>query len=997
MSSPRSFRRSLIGAAALLALAPQAWSANYTWNIGNLSASGVPASLGAIDTLSIGYGNYKYVDTGLSNAGAVSWVDTLYFNNGNTISNSGSWVAAANGAFADGGNSGSFLNTGSFDAAGNTVTVQGNVSFVNSGIVNADAGGVVNLSGNTTLNAGSQFTGAGVVSINNGAAFNGAFSSQNLQLAAGSYTGTGAQLNGTVNWLTGTLRGDWQVQAGATLNLQPGNYHYLSASLANLGTMNAQDTLYLQNGSTLTNQGLYALLNDSGFADGGNSGSFVNNAVLRKSGGSGNSVVNGVAFVNGTGATIDVQTGSLSFASGNNTFNAGTAFTGAGQVLVTSNASFNGAFTSQNLQLLAGIYTGTGAQLGGTVNWVTGTLRGDWQVQAGATLNLQPGNYHYVSGSVDNLGTMNVRDTLLLANGNTLTNHGLYDIQVDSGFADGGNSGSFVNDGVLRKSGGSGSSIVSGIGFTNNGQIDVQTGTLNFQGGSFTFNDGTQFTGAGQVAVTTNASFVGGFTTAGNLTLANGIFTGGDGTAGSMAVMNGDTTWSTGRLAGTWQLPVGHTLTMTPGNYHYINGSVTNLGTVVAQDTLYLTNGNTFSNQALYDIQVDSGFADGGNSGVFVNNGVLRKSGGSGSSNVNGIAFTNNGQIDVQTGTFNFQGGSLRFNDGTAFTGAGQALVSANATFVGNISTASNLVLVNGGFTGGDGTAGSKAVLNGNTTWSTGTLAGTWNLSAGHTLTMTPGNYHYINGSVTNLGTVAAQDTLYLQNGNTLANAGRWDLQGDVGVTDGGNNGHFVNTGLLVKSSGTGVSSVASVDFVNAAAGVVDVRSGTMALPGNFTNQGTLKGSGAYAVATLHNDGHLAPGASGAAPGLLTLNGNLAQSALGSFDVGLDGASFGSLAINGAASLGGTIDAVCLGSCSYAVGTSWIVMTTTGALSGTFAGAVQTTGFASGAFAVNYLNGNEVQLTVTEATVAAVPEPKSLAMLLAGLAAVGWVVRRRSA
>jgi hypothetical protein len=131
----------------------------------------------------------------------------------------------------------------------------------------------------------------------------------------------------------------------------------------------------------------------------------------------------------------------------------------------------------------------------------------------------------------------------------------------------------------------------------------------------------------------------------------------------------------------------------------------------------------------------------------------------------------------------------------------------------------------------------------------------------------------------------------------------------------------------------------------------------------------------------------------GSAPTLLSLSGNYAQTALGSFDVALSGTSFSSFSITGSASLDGAIDVVCAGACNYAAGTRWVVLQTTGSLSGAFADLV-TTGFASGAFDVSY-TADEVVLTVTQDTVSAVPEPAHWALLLAGLGAVGFMARRR--
>ncbi len=993
---PRTMRRSLLGAAALLALSPSAFATAYAWDIGNLSATGVPATLGAADTLAIGVGNYKYVDTALATQGAVSWLDTLYFVNGNSIVNGGVWAGTADANLADGGYGGSFVNNGIFRKSGGTgsTTVLSGVAFSNSGSIDAQTGSIVFGNGASTFNAGTQFTGAGQVTVASNASFNGAFTSQNLQLASGTYTGSGAQINGSVNWVTGILSGDWQVAAGQTLALLSGNYKYNNSVLTNNGSMLAQDTLYFLNGSTLTNNGLYKLQADIGFADGGYGGSFTNNGTLRKSAGSGSSSFgSGTAFVNGAGGLIDVQSGAIVFANGNSTFNAGTQFTGAGQAQVTGNASFNGAFTSQNLQLLSGNFTGNAAQINGSVGWTTGTFSGSWEVAAGQTLTLLSGNYKYLNASLANKGTMAALDTLYFTNGNTLTNSGLYDMQGDVGLADGSYSGSFVNNGVFRKSGGVGSSSINGAAFVNNGEINAQTGSIAFQAGSFMFNNGTQFSGAGQVVLSGNATFVGAYTTASNLSLASGgTFTGGDGSAGSKATINGNTRWTTGTLAGQWEVAATRTLTLQSGNYKYLSGSLDNKGSIAALDTLYLQNGNTLTNTGLYDLQADVGLADGGYNGTLVNNGILRKSAGGGSSVLAGVGFVNNGEINAQTGSIAFQSGNNRFNGGTQFTGAGQVLVSSSATFVGAYTTADNLRLTNGSFTGGDGTAGSKATINGNTDWATGTLAGQWQVAAGRTLTLQAGNYKYLNGTLVNNGSIAAQDTLYLQNGNTLTNAGRYALQGDVGLADGSYNGFFINTGLLVKTSGTGTSGLANIGFANAVGGVVDVQTGSIALPANFTNLGTLKGSGSFSLAgLLTNAGHVAPGAS---PVTLSINGNFAQTAAGFFDVELNRAGVSDLLlVDGTAALGGTLALSCYGACSYAVGDEIVILDSTGALSGSF-DAVSLSGFGSGSFQTVYDQANTRVLLRVVDSVSAVPEPASWALLLGGAALLA--LRRRA-
>lgn len=111
--------------------------------------------------------------------------------------------------------------------------------------------------------------------------------------------------------------------------------------------------------------------------------------------------------------------------------------------------------------------------------------------------------------------------------------------------------------------------------------------------------------------------------------------------------------------------------------------------------------------------------ATSGGSTTITNSGTLRKSAGTGTTqigNAAGFGFTNSGTVDAQTGTI-LLNGSNTFNSGTVFTGAGSVVVNRASTFNGAF-TSSNLNLARGVQTG-DG-----AELNGQAQWTSGTLAG---------------------------------------------------------------------------------------------------------------------------------------------------------------------------------------------------------------------------------------------------------------------------------
>jgi cytoskeletal protein CcmA (bactofilin family) len=977
-----TFKHSLLTAALTIAFSPPASASAYLWSAGNLSSSGVPSTLSMADVLTIGAGATKFVDTGLGNPATVHWNDSLYITGSNTISNSGSWIAGSN-ASLNGSASGSFINSGTFSAGTHPVAVS--VSWKNSGTINTDAGGSIQFTSiSTSFASGTRFTGDGRIYVANGASFSGAIRSDNLVLSSGTYTGNNAFISGVVDWKTGSLAGNWIVDYDGTLALQSGDTKYLNGTLSNLGTIAALDSFYLGNGGRLINRSFYDLQDNITMTRSGSTGVFTNEGTLRKSGGGGTATVSGITFVNN--GVIDVQSGTLDFAGGSLQFNAGTRLSGSGRVTVTGNASFAGEITTADNFWLGNnaTFTGSGAALYGTPHWVTGTLAGNWSIPEISTLTLETGNAKSINGTLSNRGTIVARDTLYLRNGGTLSNespYALYDMQGDFAITNSGSSGNFVNVGTLRKSAGNGSATVSGITFSNLGEINVQYGTLNFASGTLLFNDGTRVTGGGQMAVTGNATFFGSLTAANNLTLSNGIFNGFD------AALHGKANWASGTLVGVWEIAYPDTtLTLQPGNAKRLSGTLYNQGTIAAKDALYLRDGSTLVNGSLYDLQGDLAITNNESSGTFSNYGALRKSSGNGSATVSGVTFDNNGEINVQSGAVNFASGTLLFNDGTRFTGGGQVAVTGNATFAGSI-TANDLTLGNNArFTG------NNATLHGNAHWASGTLARNWSIAKGTTVTLPSGNAKNLDGMLINQGTIAAQDTLQLGFGSSLDNQSTYQLQGDVGI-QGPWGGAVVNSGTLTKTAGNGTSSLSAIALL-LNTGVIDVHTGTIALPSDFTNVGTLKGAGAYKTKLLINAGHVAPGATGSAPSLLTLNGNYMQATTGSFDIGLqDPYHFGSLTVAGTATLDGVLAVSCVGACSFAVGTEFLILASMGTRSGSFSSLVMN-GFSSGAFNVVY-KGNEVYLDVTQKTVAAVPENETWAMLLAGLGLMGIVARRR--
>ncbi|KPF49010.1 hypothetical protein D621_15615, partial [beta proteobacterium AAP51] len=244
-----------------------------------------------------------------------------------------------------------------------------------------------------------------------------------------------------------------------------------------------------------------------------------------------------------------------------------------------------------------------------------------------------------------------------------------------------------------------------------------------------------------------------------------------------------------------------------------------------------------------------------------------------------------------------------------------------------------------------------------------------------------------IQGTFTNDGTIAWQTSdplFFFDGGTTLRNNGLFDQQtnGAINYTNGAQ--AFDNVGTLRKSGGAGEFLI-TVGLRNA--GVIESRSGTIVLPSNWTNDGTLRGSAAYRTNRLTNAGVITPGDS-AAPEIarLALIGDLLQTGAGrlSFEVAA-GALADVLNVSGAVGFAGVLQVLNTAGYVPALGDTFRVMNFS-AYTGAFVD-IQELGFGDGivfeaVYAPHHL----------DVRVSAVPEPAVWMMFLAGSA---WMFRKR--
>ena len=785
----------------------------------------------------------------------------------------------------------------------------------------------------------------------------------NFVLAGGSLAFSAAGVidlaPGLFQWTGGTLGDGSGVKNAGTIALAGAGTKTLGGTLNNAGTLTHGGTGGLSGGVVnILVGGVYDLQQDLAVSSISNSGTFI------KSGGAGTLTIH--PFTN-TGGTIDVRSGTLAvdgtlFADGSvgATWTGGTFQVSPGAIL-----HWTGSDAFKRYEL-TGTYTGSG---GGVVE-----LADIGHVltvgSAGAAFDFPSGMFQWREGLIDggtagltNRGTITLAGPSVKPSLRTITNAGtilhagsgdlaitfgatltnqvgaIYEIQGNQSVFD---TGTFVNRGTLRKSGGTGTSSMKPSTFRNEGGIiNVQTGTL-----ELVPNNGTNSTGgtfnvaAGAVLDLTTQStgvYTGTYTGAGGGTVRLrllGFFDQGFGLNVAGATFNFPTgmfQWLGGTLdGGAAGFNNTGSITLAGPALKSLRGVLNNVGTIVHAGTggLIFATANTVLNNlpgSLYDIQGDVNFTGaGGGYTTFNNAGNLRKSAGTGSAGPIGADFVNTGgTIDVQAGSFVMQGfnnPALAHTGGT-FRVAGGAVLDLNgggansrAVFQGTYSGsgAGVVVLKSGVVAAGDG----GAVFNFSPDlfqWTFGTIDGrTAPVTNRGTITLPDIGANiqpFILGELKNAGTIILVGPANLVfKGDVLAAAvftnlpdGVFEFRGDglVAPQIGNNNAtSFINQGTL-RQSGPGTANIMTRAFSNT--GTLTVDAGTLRIENLTVSQvsGTTLTAGTWNIsagATLNLVGAPNLTASSASitlagPGSSFAQINTLASNAGSFRL-LDGRSF---------------------------------------------------------------------------------------------------------
>jgi hypothetical protein len=633
-------------------------------------------------------------------------------------------------------------------------------------------------------------------------------------------------------------------------------------NLSNQGVVHQTGTAVLQirRSSLFANQvgGIYNFEGDGGIAFGGGAGgdyAFQNLGLVRKSNGTGTSTI-GVPF-NSLNGTIEVDSGTLSLAAGGSS-SSGTFIVASGAVLDLTGGSnptwaglvsgsgagtvsFDSGAISANpsltLNLPAGLFQWTGGLLAGTtINNNAVTIAGSGAV--------------YVNGVFYNYGFLRHTNTAMLGiqRSSFFDNQagGTYDFEGDGSIGFGGGNGgdfTFQNFGLLRKSGGGGTSAITTSFDNQNGTIEVDSGTLSLYGGSN--SNGTFNVASGAVLDVTGGS---GPTWAGQMTGSGAgqvsLNSGGINSNPSLTLNlpDGLFQWTGGSFSGTTINT--NVVTIAGSNSVIVAGVFYNSGLVRHTNAAMLgvQRSSFFDNQpgGTYDFEADGSIGFGGGNGgdyVFQNFGLLRKSGGSGISTITTLFNNQQGTIEVDSGTLSLAAGGSSSN-GTFNVASGAVLDltgGSGPTWAGQVngSGAGQVQISSGGIS-----SNPSLTLNlpgGLFQWTNGWFSGaTINSNA---VTIAGAGSVYVAGGFYNYGLVHHTNTatLRIQRSSFFNNqsGATYNFEADGGVGFGGGTGgdyFFQNFGRLRKNGGTGTSTF-SIPFNNLN-GTIEVDSGTLSLAG---------------------------------------------------------------------------------------------------------------------------------------------------------------------
>ncbi len=825
-------------------------------------------------------------------------------------------------------------------------------------------GGTINLSGPTSAyialgrdNGDTiQSTDLGTINQTGGTAYiNGtlALGGNTLNLSSIGLTGLVLNNSGGNPVVTGTAGNLLTANPGFNLSIASGSLSNvnLGTNLAVTGTGYFSGNLGLASGVTVTigNNANLQYIGNTSISGSGTIDLAGNNAqIYRTNTNTSLTIGSGVTVqatgTNVTSAWLGIYSDETIILSAGSIWNVNNA----AKTWYTGNIQNQGAINVSAGALNLGAYSGTGTWSSSSPINLSGgtlTLTDNYTAASMATIVKTGGNL-VVSGTLDNTG--NTLDIATLAGGvfsggilggTIISSNGQALIATSNPIFDGVTLGNASN---LNLTINGGIQVKNSITLANDSSINkgndvwywITTGaqSLSVAGGgnaTLTSSGGYHYAGYGIAGQT--LTFASGLTQQGNISIYDSSV--------ATVINNGTINQS---LAAT-------TSTITVTNFtNSASGTMsTSAGTTTQSSTNWSNAGTLNVSGGILNLSGTNGT----NTGGFNLSGGVLNLGGNLSTPVLG-SFTRTGGLVNITGILNnigqtldissagvFSTGGLNSVSGTILGGTiisslGQTLVTtSNPIFDGvTLGNASNLNLtINGGIQVKNSItlANGSSINKGNDVWywiTTG--AQSLSVAGGGNATLTSsGGYHYAGygiagqtltfaSGLTQLGNISIYDSSVA----TVINNGtlNFNLAGQTATFQPTT---FINNGTLTLISGATLTSTSSTSFTNA---------------GTLQTAGTINMGGG----TLTNNGILRPGSS---PGFTSITGNLVLGAGSTLDIEVTGLTRGvvtgydSMHVTGTVTLGGTVKVIQSGGFVANVGDLFQIITSGGAMSGSFA------------------------------------------------------------
>ncbi len=869
----------------------------FVWTGGNMSGSGRTTISSASDpdpaaTLSISGTLDKNLHGGrvLENAGVATFAASyLSSGTGAVIENSGSFELRGDGDlhYNFGGAKTRFENSGTLTKTAGTGTTTISASVDNDGLVEASTG-TLDLSGGTD-DASALEVSIGDLKVASGVAL-GFGGNHRLSGVGSSITGAGAVSfpfgTTSVGVETYDVTGATSVSGAITNFNTPANARTLNVSggAANFNSQTTTTTLNLS-GGTLGGSGTVTL--PAGGTAVWSAGEMA---------GSGRTVISGASVAAGS-ATLAIS------GSSGKSLHGGRVLENAGVATFTSTTS---------------ISSGTGAVIGNS---------GVFDVRTDAHMLY---NFGGVKTRFENTGTLKkTAGTATTIIGASVDNDGL--VEVTSGTLDlsGGtddtssdtSTGDFVAaSGTTLRLGGTHRLSGSGSSVTGAGNVDFSGGTTNVSVDGYSVSGTTSISGGatatfgtslttGTLSVTSGGANLNSSATAKTLNLSAG----GLGGVGNLTIpAGGSAAWTGGEMTGSGRTVISGASETEPAVTLQVSGNggkslhggrvLENRGNVAFTTTASMSSGTgaVIENSGVFDVRTDADvfYNFGGTKTRFENTGVLKKTGGTASTDMH-ASVDNDGSVEVTSGTLNLSGGTndadnsdnstgdfdvatgavIQFSGTHRLSGAGSSVIGsgtvafpsgASRVAVGSYDVAGTTA-VSGGvvtfdapaatrtldFSGGTLQGGGTVTVpaGGTATWSGGEMIGTGKTVISGASDMNPtatlqisgnsGKSLHANRTLQNAGDATFTSTASISSGTgaVIENSGMFDFKTDADVfyNFGGTRTRFENTGTLKKSAGTSSTDIGAA--VNNG-GTMEVSSGTLNLTGGLGNFSSTGGIG---------------------------------------------------------------------------------------------------------------------------------------------------------